>query len=158
MRLYLIRHGKAERHSADGSDELRELTKRGRRQAEWLGRRLGESGAPERILSSPAARAVQTATLIADRLGLGVELADQIGLGAGPSDIIDFVSTLSHSGPIALVGHNPTFSAAADIMVHGPSAAHALELRTGQAAVLDLVKPGDPLGGARLVELLRMEE
>ncbi len=156
MRLYLIRHGKAERQSDDGLDESRRLTKRGKRQAVWLAERLCRGTIPGRILSSPAARALETAELIAGRLGLEVGIEEQIGLGAGPSGVIDLISTLAPTDVVALVGHNPTMSVAASLMLYGAGGTGGLELRTGQAAALEIPDPGAALGGGSLVDLLRM--
>ena len=154
MRLYLIRHGKAEEHSPDGRDETRALTRRGRRQADYLAERLLELP-PAAIVSSPAVRARDTALQIAERLGLQLRLDPGIGLGAGPSDVIDVIAGLDEPA-VALVGHNPTFSVAADILVRGVGAPGEIQLRTGEAAVLEIADASAPLGAAELLELLRL--
>jgi phosphohistidine phosphatase len=156
MRLYIIRHGKAERQSHDGRDESRVLTGRGKRQAAWLAEHIGGAGAPTRVVSSPAVRAFQTAEEIAGCLGLHVELEDGIGLGAAPSDVIDLVAGLPAGASVALVGHNPTLSVASSILLCGLGRADELDLRTGEAAVLDLHDPAAPVAGAVLERLIRM--
>ncbi len=159
MRLYLIRHGKAQKHSDSGRDEDRVLATKGREQAEWLGIDLRRSERPpERLLTSPAARARETAVLIAEGLGVPAELDDRLGLATLPSAVIALISTLPVTGSVALVGHNPTLSIVADLLCQGPGAARGVELRTGQAAVLDLADPDRPLGTAELWGLLRAED
>lgn len=159
MRLYLIRHGKSRRHSGSGRDEDRVLETRGREQAEWLGINLHLSERPpEKLLTSPAARARQTADLIAEGLGVPVEPDDRLGLTTIPSAVIGLITTLPATGSVALIGHNPTLSIVADLLCNGPTGGGGLELRTGQAAVLELADLEQPVGTAELVALLRAAE
>ncbi len=66
MRLYIVRHGEAERQIT--SDEARALTARGREDVAMLWENLAERGVrPTRLLSSPYVRARQTADIIAER-------------------------------------------------------------------------------------------
>src|SRR5579875_651208 len=66
--LVLMRHGKAEAHSS-GSDKGRVLTERGRRQASAIARGIASAGQrPDRIVSSDAVRARQTAEIVAEAL------------------------------------------------------------------------------------------
>lgn len=163
MRLYLIRHGKAQRHGGSGRDEDRELVERGRAQARWLGERLREGDRPPGVLlTSPAARALQTGVLIGERLGLGVRVEERLGLGSSASAIVEvvsgLVSELGALGSAALVGHNPTMSLAVQALCLGPSGGDWVELRTGQAAVIDLADAAaasGALGAGELVGLLR---
>ena len=83
MRLYLIRHGKAQRHGGSGRDEDRELVERGRAQARWLGERLREGDRPPgMLLTSPAARALHTGVAIGEGLGLAVRVEERLGFGS----------------------------------------------------------------------------
>jgi len=159
MRMYLIRHGKAERESDSGLDADRRLAPRGVRQAEWLGTvlRAAESS-PSRIIASRAARASRTAELIAEALGLEVERRDEVGLSTTPSRVIDLIANASDESCLALVGHNPTLSMVADVLVHGPTPSCRIGLRTGEAAVLEVSDPSDPVGSATLRGLLRMDD
>lgn len=158
MRLYLIRHGKAQRQGDSGRDQDRHLAARGREQAAWLGSELHHGDRPpERLLTSPAARAWETASLLAEGLGLTAEVDDRLSLATTPSAVIELVTSLWVVGSVALVGHNPTLSIVADLLCHGPTGGSGLELRTGQAAVLELADVERPLGTAELVEMLRAE-
>lgn len=80
-RVYLVRHAKAaDRDAWTEADELRPLTKRGRRQAEGLVRLLhGE--VVRRIASSPHVRCVQTVRPLALDRQLPLELAEDLAEG-----------------------------------------------------------------------------
>lgn len=82
-RVILVRHGEA--HVNLGGDgpvvvDTEGLTDRGRRQAQALADRLARSVAfaPEAAVSSTYPRAAQTAQIVAGRLGLPVELDDDL--------------------------------------------------------------------------------
>lgn len=157
MRLYLIRHGKAQRHSHTGRDADRELGPRGREQAQWLAAKLRHAPVPPQgILTSPAARALQTANLLAAGLGLAAEVDDHLGLSTTPSAVVELLGSLGSVASVALVGHNPTLSIVAGVLCHGPAGGGGLELRTGQAAVLELADLAHPVGIATLIEMLRV--
>ncbi|MFG0243722.1 MAG: SixA phosphatase family protein [Phycisphaerales bacterium JB054] len=174
MRLYLIRHGKAERQSDSGLDADRRLAPRGERQAAWLGGVLRDAERPPgRIIASPAARAARTADLIAEALGLEAERRDEVGLSSTASRVIDLLAHAGGAGgaggagdagdaggepSLALVGHNPTLSMVADVLVNGPTPSCRIGLRTGEAAVLELADPSDPVGSATLLGLLRLDD
>ncbi len=67
MNLYLLRHAEAEQEAA--SDGERQLTERGRGQARTIGRFCARNDLyPETIITSPLARAQQTAKIVADEL------------------------------------------------------------------------------------------
>lgn len=101
--LWLLRHAEA----ADGApDEQRPLTDRGLRQAEAAG--LALARLQERIeacLTSPKRRAVQTAELACEPLG--VEVTVERALGGEPFDVHELTAGL---GNVLLVGHDPSFS------------------------------------------------
>jgi phosphohistidine phosphatase len=139
VQLHLLRHA----HAGDpmkwhGSDDVRPLSEKGRLQAERLGRFLAEAGfAPDAIVSSPKARALETARLVATSLGLPVRVDDAL---AGPFDIGTLEALLDSAGdprrPL-LVGHDPDFGQlAADL-----TGLAELPLRKGALVRIDLVRP-----------------
>jgi 8-oxo-dGTP diphosphatase len=93
---YLVRHTKAgSRQDWDGPDELRPLSKAGKRQAAELADRLAERGIVT-IVSSPYLRCRQTVEPLAERLHLSVEIADELAEGASLDQarrILDKVDT-----------------------------------------------------------------
>jgi phosphohistidine phosphatase len=108
MELILWRHAEAD----EGLNDLeRKLTAKGQKQAEkmarWLNARLPENC---RILSSPAARAMQTAKA----LGRPFETVAAIAPGARGSDILDAAGWPGMDRTCVVVaGHQPTLGEAA---------------------------------------------
>lgn len=74
MRLVLIRHGRPDEDERDRPHDP-PLRGDGREQAQAVAARLAQEGIT-RIVSSPMARAMQTAQPLADRLGLPVEVIE----------------------------------------------------------------------------------
>ena len=114
MELILWRHAEAEDPGPQG-DLARELTKKGRKQAErmaeWLRPRLeGEW----RVLVSPAARAMQTAA----PLGRDPEVRPKLGPAHTARDLLREVGW-PNGGKVIAVGHNPTFAEAAAELLGG---------------------------------------
>lgn len=109
MRLYIVRHGIAEEFAE--SDFARELTARGRRRvaaSAKVMRRLNLK--PARIFSSPRLRARQTAEIIGERLGIPVQLADEVNFGFDLDDIHKLTRDLRADDEVMFVGHNPDMS------------------------------------------------
>ena len=68
--LLIVRHGQRDSSRLRRIDLNPPLSALGRRQAAAVAAALGKGPAPDAIYSSPLARALETATAIADRLGL----------------------------------------------------------------------------------------
>jgi len=101
--VLLIRHGHAgNRKDWGGEDQLRPLTPKGYRQSLVLAKRL-ERWPPDRILSSPYLRCVQTVQPLADELGLKVEEVQELAEGAGPA-AVELVRGFRHRS-VALCTH-----------------------------------------------------
>jgi 8-oxo-dGTP diphosphatase len=82
LTVYVVRHARAGSRSAwKGADDLRPLTKAGRRQAEALVEPLAGEGVT-RIVSSPYVRCRQTVEPLAQLLRLPVDLSDALTEGA----------------------------------------------------------------------------
>ena len=72
--LYLVRHAKAQQQSIDNTDFSRELADRGLRDASLVGSYFKEQGyTVDMIISSPAARALATAELMAQQMDYKLE-------------------------------------------------------------------------------------
>jgi 8-oxo-dGTP diphosphatase len=103
--IHLIRHAKAKnRLDWKERDDLRPLTKRGRRQAEALGERLRDEPLA-RLLSSPFVRCVQTLEPLAVAADLPIETTDLLAEGAGAESALSLLLSLAGEGPIACCTH-----------------------------------------------------
>ena len=77
--LVLVRHGRAgNRSDWDGPDDLRPLDERGRAQAQRLAEVLPAFG-PDEVLSAPPVRCRETVEPLAERLGLDIRPAPELG-------------------------------------------------------------------------------
>ena len=73
-KLFLVRHAKTQRDSIDGRDFTRELADRGLRDASLVGSYFLTNGhTVDMFISSPAARAIATAELLAEQIEFPVE-------------------------------------------------------------------------------------
>jgi phosphohistidine phosphatase len=151
MKLYFLRHGKADRSQWDGDDDDRPLTAEGeeamRREAKTL-RALGI--APGVIVTSPLARARRTAELAADGLGMSGRVVVDDRLAPG-FDVRRLEQVLAAHGPadeVMVVGHEPDFSETVAELIGGGDIA----MKKGGLARVDVTAP--VAGGGELVWLL----
>lgn len=114
-----MRHAKSDRAAAGGGDFVRPLNARGARDAPRIGCWLKAEGhVPDRIVSSPAARAYQTALHVATALDF-----DPAAIVWEPqiyeADLSDLLEVLRRHDPgrgtLLLVGHNPGLE---DLLCH----------------------------------------
>lgn len=109
MRLFLVRHAKAEKALPGQPDAPRKLNPKGRRQATDLGNRLAALPEPPRlILTSPLARARETAEALAKATGAELRVDARLAPGATAADVREMVA--GEDGPVATVGHQPDCS------------------------------------------------
>ena len=97
MTIYVVRHGKAgDRGRWHGPDDLRPLSKAGRRQADGLVEQL--DGAPiEHIVSSPFVRCRQSVEPLAEGRRLPVDLADELAEGALVGDAFRLIDKFAYA-------------------------------------------------------------
>jgi phosphohistidine phosphatase len=118
LRLTLVRHAKTEpaRHGQEDWD--RALESRGQRDAPEMARRLKQySPKPDRILSSPAVRAITTANIMARELGVSAQKVqqDERLYLASPKDMLAVIRELGERARhLMVVGHNPGITEFAD--------------------------------------------
>lgn len=103
--VYLVRHGTAAQHSPDG-DSGRALTEEGSARFLALARKLAGELKVSRILTSPYARARQTAELLSSAVGAPVEDARELASGASSGTELLALARANGQGTV-LVGHNP---------------------------------------------------
>ncbi|MBB6609907.1 histidine phosphatase family protein [Pontibacter sp. Tf4] len=118
--LYILRHAKSSWEFEELSDHDRPLNKRGRTDATLMGRELSSRGVlPELIVSSPAVRAITTATLVGRELGYDpddVVIDDRI-YGADKNTLLEVVqeTPLEHEN-MMIIGHNEAITDFANML------------------------------------------
>jgi phosphohistidine phosphatase len=115
MNLILWRHAEAEDQAS--SDLARQLTSRGRKQAQgiarWLKARVGDDAI---LLASPATRTIQTAEAFGDRY----RVADSLAPGNGAQAVLDAAGWPDGIGEtVVVIGHQPTLGRVAALLLTG---------------------------------------
>ncbi len=167
MRLIVVRHGKTHRDPPDqspGRDEDRLLKPRGIRQSNFLGEHFTQlEHRPRLIVSSGIERAITTAKLINDHLGVEHRVDPVLEFGPTPSQAIEAVTghardsgVVDDPGGILAVGHNPQSEGILALLLDGPGGG-GYRVRTGEAFALE-IDPEQPFGTARLLWSKRLED
>lgn len=123
MRLWIVRHAiAADVGPPSWSDSDRTLTAEGRAEFRGLARHLAtRNRTVDAILTSPLVRARQTATILAEEMGLpsqNVEVTDLLRPGFDLDRLVRHLATLD-DGTVAVVGHQPDLGLAASQLVAG---------------------------------------
>ena len=121
-RLILVRHATAEDEGPKGSDFHRKLKKRGRREAQLMADRVASFvGIPDQMFTSPADRALETAQVFAERLGVSAEKVaqrEELYGGLDPDDFLHVVQRFDDRAKNVMVfGHDPSFTEFATHMI-----------------------------------------
>ncbi|MGD2133297.1 MAG: histidine phosphatase family protein [Maricaulaceae bacterium] len=156
-RIVLLRHAKAVRPEAGLEDFDRELTPRGRAEAQSVARLLHDLGvAPDRALVSPARRTQETWSIVGPALGDPPAEKDQSFYLADEDAWLARLENADAKETVIVVGHNPGLKHLAQaLMGRGPHDARAREqlaqgLPTSCALILACAEHPAP-GAARLV-------
>ncbi|GHA66705.1 SixA phosphatase family protein [Pontibacter akesuensis] len=124
--LYILRHAKSSWEFEGLSDHDRPLNKRGRNDAPLMGQELAAQGVkPELIISSPAVRALSTATLAGKEMDFDADdiVVDTRVYGADKNDLLEVVqSAPAEVKHLMLVGHNEALSDFANMLSPEPVA------------------------------------
>lgn len=120
--LYIVRHAKAEDRSAFMSDHDRQLVPEGIMASARVGKHLRDKGiVANRLVSSTAPRARDTAKVIAEQLGIDPEtiLLDEKLYDGGPKAYLAAVNNVPDELESVLIfGHNPDVSYFAEYLTH----------------------------------------
>lgn len=115
--LFLIRHAKSSWDEEGLADRDRPLNDRGKRDAPKMGQRLAARGVqPDLILSSPAARALTTAEIMAKEMGYKRKaiVVDERIYAAEPEVLLNIIGALDDAHAVVMIfGHNPELTAVA---------------------------------------------
>ena len=135
MKLYFMRHGIAE-YGVGVSDHDRRLTQRGIQRIETAGRVLKMTGInPAHIYSSPRIRAKQTAEIVAQALGMTVELRDEVNFDFDSQAVEALITGLADEAEVMFVGHEPSMSTTLGEITGG-----VVIMKKGSLARVDLVR------------------
>lgn len=116
MTLYVVRHAHAGKRGAwTGDDRLRPLSNRGQVQSKAIAAVLG-SRAPQRVLSSPATRCVQTVEPVAEELALAVAEDDRLFEGASTAEIRTLLEEVTDDDAV-LCSHGDVIPVLLDLLV-----------------------------------------
>lgn len=133
MKLYMLRHGRADWPDWDRPDDERPLTERGRKELHRMVKYLrGLKISPAIILSSPLPRAWQTAEIVAKHLQLEMQREDGLKKGFDVAKLRRMLKP--HDGDdVMIVGHEPDFRAVIRTLTGG-----RVKLAKGGLALLEL--------------------
>lgn len=145
MKILLLRHGIAEDIAPDGTDFGRRLTAEGvaamRREAKGM-LKLGLR--PGVILTSPLVRAVETAAIVAEALGIPDRVREEVRLG--PGFCLAHLRTLAlahiEQKAIMLVGHEPAMSTLVGQLIGGAN----VRMKKGGLAIISADEIGEGMG------------
>ena len=135
MDVILIRHAEAgDRDPARyPDDDLRAVTPGGERKMSAAARAMKAMGIRfDHLVTSPLARAMQTATILRDAYGLKepAQIHEMLAHGCTPPGGVQLLSKYPADACIALVGHEPALSAVAAAMI-SPSGDARIALKKG---------------------------
>ena len=128
--LTLFRHAKTERDSTSGRDFDRRLIERGQKDSKRMGEEMRSLGLQfDLVLSSPAARAAETAELA----GLSPRFDERI-YDAASSELLAIVQSAEvEIDRLAMVGHNPGFERLASRLI-----GQMVEMPTGSLIEIEI--------------------
>ena len=140
-RLYFLRHGLADRSAWNGDDYSRPLTPRGKERMVREARMIAKLDLGlDIILTSPLARALQTAEIVADVLDAHELLIedDRIEPGFDAYALADILEDYPEAESVMLVGHEPDFSLTIERLIGGGT----IVCKKGSLARVDLTGMG----------------
>ena len=160
MMLYVVRHALAEDLST-GGDEARHLTDIGRERTLKAAAGMRALGLEfDLILSSPLARALETAQIIATAYGAGLapRLLTELATGIAPDDAVAALAQFGRHDNVMIVGHEPQLSALISILLTGKRDAMHLRMRKGGCVALGLPASGIAPAAAELLWMMTQRQ
>jgi phosphohistidine phosphatase len=145
MKLYFLRHGKADWPNWKKPDDERPLTKKGKKETREMAKFLGKFDvAPKLILSSPLPRAWETAEITAKCLDVKLKEEPALKPGFGIREVAAILKRVKDDD-LMIVGHEPDFSATIAALTGA-----RIDLAKGGAACVEL----ESASNGRLVWLM----
>jgi phosphohistidine phosphatase len=153
MMLYVMRHALAEDAAAGVDDAARHLTEKGRERTRAAAAGMRAMGiVPDVILTSPLARALETAELIAAAYDghQAAQVRPALGIGPSVADAIAAIVPFARHDNVIIVGHEPQLTAMIATLLTGAADAMHLRMRKGACVALELPIGRLERGGAEL--------
>jgi phosphohistidine phosphatase len=160
MILYVVRHALAE-EAAAGGDEARHLTDIGRQRTQKAAAGIHALAIElDVILTSPVARAAETAAIIAEAYENtpAPRVLDELSTGVAPIDAIAALAPFGRDESVMIVGHEPQLSALVSILLTGEPDGMHLRMRKGGCVALDLPAKGIEPGSAELLWMMTQRQ
>jgi phosphohistidine phosphatase len=134
MILYLLRHARAEKLAVDGKDDVRKLTAKGRMEAFKRANKFRKKlVGVELILTSPAARAHETAAIFASVIKKPEALVSDDALLplVRAEEVLKRLREYTRCEEILVVGHGPWLNDLASLLFTGTTQAQICLKKTG---------------------------
>src|SRR5918997_5046231 len=129
QQLWFLRHGEAEPHDARPDFERR-LTPRGEEQSRAAGRALAALELSfQLVVTSPRVRALDTARLACEALGLEPVADKAVDSGFDVDAALELAAAIGEDKRVLFVGHNPDFAEIVGDMTGG-----TIDLKKGGVA------------------------
>jgi phosphohistidine phosphatase len=148
MRIYILRHGISEERRASKADAGRKLTGEGKQKLiAVLERARLAKVSPSLILSSPLARALESAEIAARMLHFDakIEQTDALLPDSTPEGLWQEIRARAAEPELLLAGHEPHLSASIAYLLGTPSL--QIDLKKGALVRIDIDNPaGEPKG------------
>jgi phosphohistidine phosphatase len=154
-----MRHGLAEEPTPKGDDSERKLTSKGADKIRKGAAGMIASGlAFDQILTSPITRAAQTAEIVAGEMSGPKPLeVPELSTGAPPIGALEALRKLSPSESVLVVGHEPTLSRLASLMLTGSTESVGIRLKQGAVIALEFADRIER-GAARLCWMMTQRQ
>jgi phosphohistidine phosphatase len=144
MHCVLLRHGIAvDREEWKGNETDRPLSEKGIKRTGQVARGLVALGiAPTHLLTSPLARAHETARMLQETFGgkPAIKLCDELLPDAPPDEFLPIVHALPPHACAICVGHEPHLGETAGLLLFGKPVA-GLSLKKAGACLIEIPHP-----------------
>jgi phosphohistidine phosphatase len=160
MVLYVLRHALAEETSV-GGDDARHLTDVGRERTEKAALGMHAIGVEfDVILTSPIARAAETAEIVAAAYETRPtpRVLMELATGIAPADAVAALAPYGRDDSVMIVGHEPQLSALISILLTGEPDGMHLRLRKGGCVALELPAKKIERGTAELLWMMSQRQ
>lgn len=146
--LFFVRHAQAKYNSPSGKDIDREIDQMGQAKAQLLANELKRNNFyVQKIISSPATRALQTAKILKEGLSISHEISLEKSLYFGNrNDYLGLLYALPDElNSVMIVGHNPTISDVVwefnkEIFMMQTSQVHMFQIDTDEWSKINISK------------------